>query len=374
MVSAGLYIHIPYCKQACSYCDFYFSTNQASRPHTLAAICRELAYRTRHLPSHAPLHSVYLGGGTPSLLSLQELETLFAAIHRHYTVLPDAEITLEANPDDITADLLHGWKSLGINRLSIGIQSLQAPVLRQMHRAHTAAQAHQALALIAGTFTFWTADLIFAVPGRDMAVLMQDLEQLLQYGPPHLSVYGLTVEPGTLLYHQVHRGQILVDEQQYAREFLALHDALAQRGYIHYEISNYALPGAQAVHNSAYWEGKPYIGIGPSAHSYLPPDIRFANVANVHAYARAWEQLLPHENVEQLDTDQRLLEKAMVELRTLKGMDIIVLQSHPDWKTTHASHLARYLAEGYLLFSEGRLMATPRGWLILDSILTDIVP
>jgi oxygen-independent coproporphyrinogen-3 oxidase len=373
MVSAGLYLHIPYCKQACSYCDFYFSTRTHTQPAVVAAMCQEIALRAKVLP-YSLLHSIYLGGGTPSLLTTSQLSDLFAAIHTHYTLLPGSEVTLEANPDDITPEAVETWKSLGINRLSVGVQTFQPQVLQDMRRAHTAHQAHAALRLVADAFETWTADLIFAVPDRPLPMLQADVAALLAYAPPHLSVYGLTVEAGTLLHHQVQRGQVLVDDAQYAEEFLWLHDALTQTGYVHYEISNYARPGYMANHNSSYWQGAPYVGIGPGAHGYHPPTRRYANLPDLHAYVAALEKQALHQTEETLSPAQLLMEKVMLELRTAKGLDVKLLYDSPGWTNSHQQTLDALIAQGHFELRPPQLMATPKGWLALDSLLLDILP
>lgn len=373
MVSAGLYLHIPYCKQACSYCDFYFSTRTHTQPAVVAAMCQEIALRAHALP-YTHLHSIYLGGGTPSMLTTSQLADLLAAVHAHFTLLPQSEVTLEANPDDITPEALEAWKALGINRLSVGVQTFQPHVLQTMRRAHTAAQAHAALGWVAEAFESWTADLIFAVPDRPLSMLQADMTALLAYAPPHLSVYGLTVEAGTLLHWQVQRGQVQVDDAQYAEEFLWLHDALTQAGYAHYEISNYARSGYMARHNSSYWQGAPYVGIGPGAHGYHPPTRRYANLPDLHGYVAALEQHTLHQSEETLAPQQVLMEKVMLALRTANGLDVNVLYDSQGWTTTHRQALDAFIAQDYFVLQPPQLLATPKGWLALDSLLLDILP
>ncbi|MDX2134074.1 MAG: radical SAM family heme chaperone HemW [Saprospiraceae bacterium] len=316
----GLYLHIPFCKKACHYCNFHFSTSLQSKDELLAALHRELALQRDYLGGQR-LDTVYLGGGTPSLLSTAELVALFDAIERIYTVSEGAEITLEANPDDLDAEKVNDLRAYTpVNRLSIGIQSFRDEDLRWMNRAHQARESHACLERVAGAgFDNWTADLIYGLPGGSDRDWADNIRTLLDYGVPHISAYCLTIEEGTALHHFVKKGKEKpVDEETALRQFEYLMQALEAEGFQHYEISNFARPGRLSRHNSNYWLGEPYLGIGPSAHSY---DIgsRQWNVGNNARYIRSLqENTVPFER-EQITPVMRYNEYVMTRLRTHWG-------------------------------------------------------
>lgn len=284
---SGLYLHIPFCRQACHYCDFHFSTVQKSLPDLMEAMRQELRMRTAELPG-STIDTVYFGGGTPSLLPIGELEATFRVIRELFHVSETAEITLEANPDDLDPAALEAWRSLGINRLSVGIQSFHEADLRYMNRVHTAEEALSAVqrARAAG-FELLTIDLIYGTPGMDDEKWLENLEVLRGLGLDHFSAYSLTVEPRTALDKLI-RQRVLhdTDEEQAARQFGLLLDWAEANGFEHYEISNFARPGRYSQHNTAYWFGAPYLGVGPSAHSF-DGSIRSAVIRNNHEYIRS---------------------------------------------------------------------------------------
>ena len=318
----SLYLHIPFCKQACHYCNFHFSTTLRSKPAMVEAILRELDLQQNYLEG-APLHSIYFGGGTPSLLSLEDLDRIFKKIYALHPVLADAEITLEANPDDLNPNKLRDLKAYTpINRLSIGIQSFQEEDLRWMNRAHSAAEARTCLSdAAAAGFQDLTIDLIYGAPTTTDVVWAENLRLALDAGIPHFSAYCLTVEPGTALAHFIGKGQAEpVDEERATRQFEYLQDEAARRGYEHYEISNFALPGRYARHNSRYWSGESYLGVGPSAHSFNGQSRQW-NVANNARYLRALDTgEIPLER-EVLTAAQRYNEYVMTSLRTMWGCE-----------------------------------------------------
>ncbi|MFM7193995.1 MAG: radical SAM family heme chaperone HemW, partial [Bacteroidota bacterium] len=284
---AGLYLHIPFCSKACHYCDFHFSTDTRYREEMIMCIIRELELQ-QELSNLAGPETIYLGGGTPSLLFPAELERLFNAVHRLFRIDQEAEITLEANPEDLTTEKLTHLRRLGVNRLSIGVQSFHEETLRMMNRAHSGEQAMNAIhrSREAG-FSNLSLDLIFAVPGRTTELLKQDLDQLLSIHPEHISTYGLTIEERTVFGKRFSRGQFSpASEDQNADEFELIMDTLGEAGYRQYEVSNFARPGYLSNHNSNYWRDVPYVGIGPGAHSYTGTT-RFSNVANNHKYMAA---------------------------------------------------------------------------------------
>ena len=265
----GVYLHIPFCKQACSYCDFYFLTRESLIPAFVDALIDEINRFSEHPMADEPVHTLYLGGGTPSLLPTSDLERVFRALDDALDMQPQ-EITLEMNPDDAEESRLREWKSLGIHRVSMGIQSFDEGILRSMHRAHSREEAIAALELLAKTgFDRFTADLIYGNPGQSLSMLDADLDQLLSFSPPHISAYALMVEEGTRLGKQVAQGRISVpDDEQVASHFQRVQDRLSASGYTQYEVSNFAQPGCEAVHNTNYWKHVNYVGFGPSAHSF----------------------------------------------------------------------------------------------------------
>ena len=281
----GLYLHIPFCKQACHYCDFHFSTSMALKGKLVDALVREVELRRDYLGEQATLETIYFGGGTPSLLTAGELDTLFAAIHRHFQIAPQAEITLEANPDDLTADKLRELANSPINRLSIGLQSFHEPHLRLMNRAHTAAESARSVRLAqeAG-FENISVDLIYGVPAPDHGIWEQDMAAVFALQVPHLSCYALTIEPDTVFGRRLRKGQFTPPPDDFvARQFELLLAQMSAHGYEQYEITNFCLPGRESRHNSNYWRGVPYLGLGPSAHSFDGTSREFA-VANNTRY------------------------------------------------------------------------------------------
>lgn len=366
----GLYLHIPFCKQACTYCDFHFSTNLAQRNRVLEAIRVELRERTGAAGGHA-LGSIYLGGGTPSIAGQGRLGTLFSDIRQLFTVEPMAEVTIEANPDDITEEGLIRWKELGITRVSLGVQSFRDDRLRWMGRAHDATQAGRSIGLVAHAgFTSWTIDLIYGLPEMDIQEWDEQLSIALDHGVPHLSAYGLTIEKRTVLDHQVRKGLVTpaTDEAQ-AAQFDHLVERTAKAGLVQYEISNFGREGHFAVHNSSYWKGVPYIGVGPSAHSFDGATRRW-NVPNNARYAHAIEKGERYWEEEPLTHSQRVNERLMTGLRTIWGVDLRTLGD--DVLTREGGTVERYVTQGDLVIMNERLLLTPKGRRYADRIASDL--
>ncbi|MBK6929330.1 MAG: radical SAM family heme chaperone HemW [Saprospirales bacterium] len=370
----GLYLHIPFCKQACHYCNFHFSTTLRSKPALVQALLLELELQRGYLGG-AELASIYFGGGTPSLLDFGELERLFEKIYQLHRVRSDAEITLEANPDDLDREKLRTLRDhTPVNRLSIGIQSFFDEDLRWMNRAHTAAHARACLrdAAAAG-FQDLTLDLIYGAPTTSDAHWAENIRIALAEGIPHLSCYGLTVEAGTALAHFVRKGTAPpVEEEQAAHQFEYLQSAMEAAGYEHYEISNFALPGRYARHNSSYWRGEPYLGVGPSAHSYDGVSRQW-NVSNNARYLRALEAgELPFER-EALTPAQRYNEYVMTGLRTLWGCEHERLEAFgAPFAGFFRAGIQPYLSAGTAAFDEGRYRLTRAGKLLADRIASDL--
>ncbi|HSU28021.1 MAG TPA: radical SAM family heme chaperone HemW, partial [Chitinophagaceae bacterium] len=297
---AGIYIHIPFCKQACTYCNFHFSTSLLYKNELLSALLKEMEMRSSrsgaYLDPGEKIDTIYLGGGTPSLLDAGETEKLVQTIYSLYPVSPGAEVTLEANPDDITNEKLSGWKNAGINRLSIGIQGFDDKELFWMNRAHHAQQAHQCLELAFPAFKNISVDLIYGTPMLDDTSWKKNVDKITSMGIPHLSCYALTVEPKTPLYKMIRdqRSEDVNPDQQ-ARQFMLLMEWMEKAGYEHYEISNFAKPGQRSKHNSSYWRGTSYLGMGPSAHSYNGISRQW-NVSNNTTYINSIQSgMLPAE-------------------------------------------------------------------------------
>ncbi len=362
---AGLYLHIPFCKQACHYCNFHFATSLRKKPELLHAMEQELIGRAAEWQS-ATFHTIYFGGGTPSLLEIPELQSLLNTIRAHYTIGPDPEITLEANPDDIHEEKLIAWRTIGINRLSLGIQSFAEHDLKWMNRAHRADQALKALQSACAIFPNLTADLIYGTPGLSHEQWKRNVEILIEQGVPHISAYALTVEPKTPLEKQIRLQQKPdVDTDQQAQQYLWLMTRLEEAGYEHYEISNFAKPGFRSRHNSSYWQGTPYLGIGPSAHSYQPP-IRSWQIANNQQYIEQMAEKKWIYESETLSLAQQLNETIMIALRTSEGLALekIPASIQKKWEPL----LARYEKNGLLIRTSQHLLITQAGKLQADGI------
>ena len=372
---AGIYLHVPFCRQACHYCNFHFSTSLRQKDALLDALCREIEYQREYL-SGAPLASIYLGGGTPSLLSAGELKRLFDALLEHHTLLPGAEVTLEANPDDLTPEWLSALRGETlVNRLSIGIQSLRETDLRLMNRAHDRQQALHCVsnARRAG-FDNLTADLMYGLPGMTDREWLDELSWLVAEGVPHWSCYALTVEPRTALHAQVQKGlTVAPDETQTARQFELLMDFAAASGFEHYEISNFCRPGHRAVHNGNYWRGVPYLGIGPSAHSF-DGHSRQWNIANNATYIRSLLQdgKIPFER-EELTERERFNELMLTGLRTSWGVTDAQIAAFPE---QYRQHFARgtdtWLRQGLMAEANGTYTLTRSGKLLADRIAMEL--
>jgi oxygen-independent coproporphyrinogen III oxidase len=328
IILAGLYIHIPFCRKACHYCNFHFSTSMKSKSELVVAIAEELELQKDYLKNE-PLETIYFGGGTPSVLTATELNFLFDKIYTLYKIAPNPEITLEANPDDLNFDYLKSLRAeTPINRLSIGIQSFAEEDLRWMNRAHNAIEARMCIeyAQDAG-FDNLTVDLIYGSPTTTDEQWLQNLQIVFDYDIPHISCYALTVEEGTALDNFVKKGKRPnVDEERAARHFEMLMDEMRRNGFLHYEISNFALPDRFARHNSNYWLGATYLGVGPSAHSFDGVSRQW-NVAHNPQYVKALRDGNVPFTREDLTTTQRYNEYVMTTLRTIWGCDPIEINA-----------------------------------------------
>lgn len=320
------------------------------------------------------INTLYFGGGTPSLLQAGEINTLIMAIRRNYSLDAGAEITLESNPDDITPEKIQSWKDAGINRLSIGVQSFFDEELRWMNRAHTAAQALETLYLAQQQFDNITMDLIYGSPLLTDEMWQQNVEQALALDIPHLSCYALTVEEKTPLHKNIlQQRSAPVDPEKQARQFLLLMEWLRRAGYEHYEVSNFARPGYRSRHNSSYWQGKKYLGLGPSAHSYNGVERRW-NVANNAAYTRGIEKHTPEREQELLTETEKLNEMIMISLRTKEGMYPSRMAAIFGEEKINAlfRKAEKYCGSGWAFYQNGNLRLTEEGFLHADGIAADL--
>ena len=372
---AGIYIHIPFCKRRCIYCDFYSTTESEQKPTYVHALCQELDLRKDYLEGEE-IETIYLGGGTPSQLSHEELEAIFLTIYNIYKVKEDAEITLEANPDDLTPEYVSMLRTLPINRISMGIQTFQEETLKRLHRRHTAQQAIEAFRRCreAG-FHNISIDLMYGLPGETLDTWKEDLRQAIALHPEHISAYHLIYEEGTVLWKLREEQQVEeADEDLSLTFFKTLIDELTRAGYQHYEISNFCLPELHSRHNSSYWTGKKYLGCGPSAHSFNGHSRQW-NVASLSIYIKGIEQGKPDYEIEELDLYTRYNDYVITSIRTSWGMSLHHLH------TTYGEELYRYclrmaeshLRQGVLEIREDVLRLTPSGIFISDGIMSDLL-
>ncbi|MDF2187202.1 radical SAM family heme chaperone HemW [Paraflavitalea sp. CAU 1676] len=370
---AGIYLHIPFCKRACHYCNFHFSTTLRLKNDFLDALLKEIELQKDYLGTES-VETIYFGGGTPSLLTANELQRILSALGNTFNIAPGAEVTLEANPDDITASLLSEWRGNGVNRLSIGIQSFFEEDLQWMNRAHTARQAIDQLELALQQFDNMTIDLIYGTPTLSDERWQENVQRALSLKIPHLSCYALTVEPKTALDKMIQKHQVSnVQPDDQARQFLLLMDWAGAAGYEHYEISNFALPGHRSRHNSSYWQGKKYLGLGPSAHSFDGKGRQW-NIANNALYIQSLVKgTVPFEE-EILTADQRLNEYIMISLRTMEGLNleqVKVLAGEKVMNEIHRQSL-RYIDQQLLTEKHNRLTLTKQGKLFADRMAGDL--
>lgn len=372
---AGIYIHIPFCKQACNYCNFHFSTSLKMKDDMLAAIHYELELQ-KHYQQHPVIETIYLGGGTPSLLSADELNRLTEIIGTHYNINNLKEYTIETNPDDLNPQYIKSLKSTPVSRFSIGVQSFFDADLRYMNRAHNAQEADYAIKAVQDAgYSNITIDLIYGTPGLTDNNWQHNLQQVNNLSIPHFSAYALTVEEKTALHHNIKAGKSQpVNPEQAAHQFEMLMDFAAQSGFEHYEISNLAKPGHRAVHNTNYWLGVPYIGIGPSAHSFNGLTRQW-NIANNALYIKSLltdKQL----NFEQeiLTTEQRLNEYIMTSLRTSWGLDIekVTREWGSDYTDVIVRDSERFMEEQKLILDNHSLVLTNKGRLFADYIAAEL--
>jgi len=375
---AGLYIHIPFCKQACSYCDFYFSTRKQLLPAFVDALIAEIHTYHDTPFSQETFKTLYFGGGTPSLLTGHQLEAIIEAVNDVFAT-DFAEVTIEINPDNVTTEYLHTLLNLGINRVSMGVQSFNPQLLSFMHRAHSREEALNALEAIGKTgFPSYTADLIYGNPGQTVEILKDDIQTLLSFHPPHISAYSLTIEPNTRLGKQVDLGRIKPPDDEFVAEhFDVVFGELQKAGIFQYEVSNFAKPGKEALHNSHYWTHKNYLGLGPSAHSFWWTENaaeRWSNPPDLKQYL--------HEQSSDASKDKDLLdlaslaeERIFLALRTVSGLDIEALQNVYQYTLNDQQRqwLGMQAEHGTLTLENGKIRLTHEGLKISDLLIVDLL-
>lgn len=370
---AGIYVHIPFCKQACHYCNFHFSTSLRHRDEMVAAICKEIDLQQDFL-TDKKLTTIYFGGGTPSLLETSEINQILERLSKNYTWEDNIEITLEANPDDITSDKISKLKAGGVNRLSIGIQSFIDTELLASNRAHNSNESLQAVQICqdAGIDNL-SVDIIYGMPGSTQETWQYNIDKALELDVDHISSYALTVEPKTVLEHMVKKGTILLPEEiVVSRQYLQLIHSLTTAGYDHYEISNFAKPQKYAVHNTNYWRSVPYLGLGPSAHSYQPT-FRQWNINNNAKYIESISQgIVPLEREQTKYADQ-FNEYIMTRLRTMWGIDLVELENTFSSQLSNVHRdIAEYVESQHVILIDNHYRLTPEGRLLADRIASDL--
>lgn len=370
---AGIYIHIPFCKQKCTYCDFHFSTTFHSyRSRMIGTILKEIELRKDYL-NEASIETIYFGGGTPSILTIEELEQILSAIHSNYDTSNLAEVTLEANPDDITTNQVQEWKEIGVNRLSIGLQSFKESDLKWMNRAHNVEESYTCIkSAIEGGITNLTVDLMYGLPDLSNEEWKNHIQTVVDMGVQHVSAYCLTIEEGTVLDKFVENGKIVppTDDLQ-AEQFLLLVDTLEQNGIMQYEISNFGKEGFESKHNSNYWKGTHYLGIGPSAHSFDGKS-RSWNVANNQKYMQQIEAGGDWNETEILSKNDLFNELILTGLRTIEGVNLAQLDAISPLDDKINKQINQFCSENLMEQSNNSIRLTKNGRLQADRIASDM--
>tara|TARA_B110000211_G_scaffold149026_1_gene169662 strand:- start:716 stop:1849 length:1134 start_codon:yes stop_codon:yes gene_type:complete len=371
---AAIYFHVPFCKQACHYCNFHFSTSLKHKNPVLDAMLSELKLRKAELSDNEEIRSIYFGGGTPSLLSSDEVSVLIKEVKLNFNVAVDAEITLEMNPDDDRLNYLEELKVVGVNRLSVGIQSFHEEELKLMNRAHNAQEAFDVLNRIQGLYDNFSLDLIFGLPNSTTESWQKNVEYALQFNPAHISSYLLTVEPKTVLNHQIDNKQIeVLGEEDVLTQFNFLVDRLQAKGYDHYELSSFGKPGFRSVNNTAYWSAKPYLGIGPSAHSFNG-ETRSWNISNNAQYLKGISIGKPFIEREKLSVTDRYNEYIMIGLRMQNGISLDYIDKNfgSDYKTLLIKGVQSQIASQVLYWDGDLLKVSRNAMMLVDGLASDL--
>lgn len=369
---SGIYLHIPFCKKACHYCNFHFSTSMRHADKMIAAIHAELQLRKKE--AQRPVETIYFGGGTPSVLSKEHIVGMLDQVHQHYDVIQSPEITLEANPDDLTLEYMQALQEAGINRLSIGIQSFHDSELKLMNRAHNASQALSSVTLAKKEFDNVSIDLLFGNPNTTLDDWKRNLDHALQLEVPHISSYALTLEPKTALERFVDKGLVsLLDENVVEAQFYHLVDTLTQAGYDHYELSSFGKPGYHSQNNTGYWQGKTYLGIGPSAHGF-DGNQRYWNVSNNASYMQQITKGELPQTIEKLSVVDIFNESIMIGLRASWGVSLQAMENKLGLR--YRQHLEdqakRFMDEGLLHIENNALKTTRKGAFLADGISAEL--
>ena len=369
----AIYIHIPFCKQACHYCDFHFSTSMKRKEEIVLALIREIQLRKNEFHGEI-IETIYFGGGTPSVLTNAEILSLIEAVYQNFKVTENPEITLEANPDDLSEERIIALSKTPINRLSIGIQSFFESDLKLMNRAHNSDEAQKSLAIATKYFDNISVDLIYGIPGLTNEMWLENIETALRFGIPHISSYALTVEPKTALHKLIQTGKIAEPKDDVAQDhFEILVRTLTEKGFIHYELSNFGKPDYFSQNNSSYWLGKKYLGIGPSAHSFDGKS-RSWNIANNMLYLKSISaDKLPHE-IEILTQQDRYNEYVMTGLRTIWGVSLERIEKEfgKDYLNYLLNQADKFLIDGLLSIAENVMTTTAKGKFLADGIASDL--
>ncbi|WP_261509832.1 radical SAM family heme chaperone HemW [Chryseobacterium paludis] len=370
-----IYIHIPFCKQKCSYCNFHFSTSLQSKDEVLSAIKKEIFLRKDELQNKT-LQSLYFGGGTPSILSGDEINSIVDEALKYYSFAKDIEVTLEANPDDLDKNFLRDLSRSPVNRLSIGTQSFFDEDLKLMNRAHNASEAEGSIKR-AQDFGFenLSIDLIYGSPTSNLEIWKENLNKTIALEVPHISSYALTVEPKTALNDWILKGKVSKPkEEEQNKEFYYLSDFLKDNGFDHYEVSNFAKPGFYSRHNSAYWKYKEYLGIGPSAHSYNGSDIRSWNVANNQIYIKKLNSNTLAKETEILSQEDQFNEMIMIGLRTIWGVDLNSMKTKfsDEILQKFQNEIKQKIADGILIIENSHLKIPEKHWFMADGVASDL--
>jgi oxygen-independent coproporphyrinogen-3 oxidase len=370
---SGIYIHIPFCKQACHYCDFHFSTSMKKKDEMVLALAKEIELR-KNESQNETIETIYFGGGTPSILTIDDIRFLIDTVYKQYKIVESPEITLEANPDDLNEETILQYANSPINRLSIGVQSFFEDDLELMNRAHNSAEAKKCLEFATQYFDNISIDLIYGMPNMSNEKWLQNIETALSFNIPHISSYALTVEPKTALHKMIKSGSIpTLDDDLAQQHFHILIDTLQEKGFVHYELSNFGKPDYFSKNNTAYWLGKKYIGIGPSAHSYNG-ESRSWNIANNSLYLKAIaENKLPSETETLSKTDQ-YNEYIMTGLRTIWGVSLERIET--EFGTKYLDYLQKqsekFISDNLLEIENNVLKTTKKGKFLSDGIASDL--
>ena len=371
---AGIYLHIPFCKQKCHYCNFFSIASVRNKAAFVDALCNEIEVQHNYLEKET-VSTIYFGGGTPSMLTIEELNRILHHLHQYYTIADDVEITLESNPDDLTPQYLTALRETEVNRLSIGVQSFYDDDLTYLNRVHSSEKAIAAIeqSKLAG-FNNLTFDLIYGIPTLTDEKWRSNIKRFLDFGINHLSAYSLTIEARTALSHLIGKGKLPpVDEQQSIRHFKILIDEMEKNGFVHYEISNFAKPGFYSRHNSIYWIGGHYLGLGPSAHSFNGVSRQW-NVSNLSQYIDLKDDKKTVFEKEILTVDQQYNEYVMTSLRTTWGCDLEHIRNvfGPEFVDYCLTEVEKYIIQDKVVRRENRLFLTNTGKLFADGIASDL--